>query len=113
MQLKMKQIEAWEIDYDDWDEFVNKYFEFEPTESKYGYGSYKEYPYEFVADHEANNDSSYHFTPNGKIRDRSLKRVEKWIKDPKSDMFMSHDIFDYIVSKGDLPKGTYYIYVSW
>jgi hypothetical protein len=110
MKLKKKMIHGWEIDYHDWDEFVNDYFGFEPDVRPHGS---KEWPYEVVADIEANNDSIYEFNPNGKISKSSLKSVEKWMKDPKSDGFVTHDIFDYIVSKGDLSEGTYYINVSW
>jgi len=101
-ELKMEQITAWEVDYSDWDRYVNDYFGFE----KKGYF----YPYEFVADHEANNDSIYEFNPNGKeLHECDRKEIEKWIKNPNSSSYMTHTIFDYIVSKGDLPKGTYYI----
>jgi hypothetical protein len=110
MKLEKKQIEAWEVDYNDWDEFVNDYFDFEPDVRPHGCTVY---PYEFIADVEANNYSAYEFHPDGKISKSSLKSVEKWMKDPKSGFFMTHGIFNYIVSKGDLPKGTYYIKVSW
>ena len=110
MKLKKKRIEGWEVDYQDWDDFVNDYFGFEPKVSRHGS---KEWPYEFVVNIEANNYASYEFNPDGKIRDYSLKEVERWRRNPKDDDISTHNILDYIVSKGDLPKGVYYIKVSW
>lgn len=105
MELKKKKISGWEVDYDDWDRFVNKYFGFEME--KYCY------PYEFVVDIEANNYSMYEFNPDIDINESVIKKVEKWANDPKSDNWMTHEIFDYLLYKGEIPEGTYYISVSW
>jgi hypothetical protein len=110
MELKKIRIEGWEVDYQDWDDFVNYFFGFQPRISKHGS---KDWPYEFVEDTEANNYASYEYTSDGKISDYALKEVEEWRKNPKSNSYITSDVFDYISYKGGLPKGTYYIHVSW
>lgn len=119
MELKKSKEIIWLVDYNDWDRFVNDYFGFENVKEKYGY---RGFPYEFCADHEANNDSKYSFTAGYEWSDNdyaerslreTIKRVEKWVKDPKSENYMTNDIFEYLLYKGAIQKGTYYIKVSW
>lgn len=106
MDSRFKEVRFYEIEYDDFDNFITETFGKE---------------YECVADNEWNNYSSYNF--NVEIRLQDLKEdsffmlytvtnVEKWLKKEKNKID-AQSLLDYLVWKGVIPAGKYLIKVFW
>lgn len=68
--------------------------------------------FEFVADHEANNNSQYEFTAPNMNRDFDGKYEAK-IREGKFNGVPVHALFNVLHKDGHLPEGTYVIKVSW
>lgn len=89
-----------EVDYNDFDRFVNEIY-FKPNE------------YEFVADHEANNYSSYIFRVNGKISEDPWTQEE--IKSIRSGKPTRNTglLLNLLCADGHIEAGEYLINVFW
>jgi hypothetical protein len=97
MKLKATRKTIFEVDYSDFDEFV---------EGIYG-GNF-----EFVADHEANNYSSYDFTAPNMNRDFGGE-FEAKIRNGNFYNVPVHAIFNVLLKDGHIEEGEYIIKVSW
>ncbi len=96
MVLKSKKVEGNIVDSNDFDRFVNKI-----------YGG----DYEFVAYHEAENYTCYKFeVPNMNmpwaVSDDAVRKGVYSTRD-------THRLFRCLYEDGHLPKGIYFINVSW
>jgi hypothetical protein len=97
MELKSQKQTLIVIESDDFDRFV---------ESKYG-GSF-----EFVAIHEANNDSRYKFSAPNCNMDFGGK-TETAIRSGKYPTYCTHALFNVLLKDGFITAGEYEIVVSW
>lgn len=97
MELKSRKETLTIIDSNDFDRFV---------ESKYG-GSF-----EFVAIHEANNDSRYKFSAPNMNMDFGGKS-EAAIRQGKYPVYCTHALFNVLLKDGFIEAGEYEIVVSW
>lgn len=96
-KLKTKVKRIFEVDYSDFDEFVRAI-----------YGG----NFEFVADHEANNYSSYEFScPN--VHTDFGGKEEASIREGKYNDVSVHAIFNTLHKDGHIPAGDYIISVFW
>jgi hypothetical protein len=99
-ELKMETKEVHLIDYNDFDDYINKIYPFLKN-------------FEFVADHEANNYSCYKFEANKLKFDFDIKDYEIFKTGVKPRWFNVHHLFDYMVEDGYIQPGTYIITVYW
>lgn len=97
MKLKGEKKVIFEVDYSDFEDFVNEI-----------YGG----NFDFVADHEANNYSSYDFDAPNMNRDFGGKYEAK-IREGKFNGVPVHAIFNVLLKDGHIEKGNYIIKVSW
>lgn len=97
MELKAKKVTATVIDSNDFDRFV---------ELKYG-GSF-----EFVAIHEANNDSQYRFSAPNCNMDFGGENEAK-IRQGIYPTYCTHALFNVLHKDGHIEAGEYIIEVSW
>lgn len=101
MKLKYNQICYKEIDYCDWDDFVNACIpEFN--------GEYECVPYE-----EWNNDSSHEVHVDSEMSKWDVKDMEKMILTGKPSHYSLYIISSYLCNKRLLDEGNYLIKVSW
>lgn len=95
MRLKHKKETVFFVDYKDFDNFVSEVYNCD---------------YEFVAEHEANNYSSYEFEApnlNEDYDDEYAKiRAGKLMSD-------THGLFNCLYEDGHIEKGKYVINVYW
>lgn len=91
---RLKVVSYCEMDYSDFEQLVNSYFDVED--------------FEFVASGERLNDSSYTF--KAKRSDATVYPLEDewWYKYSAADTAFSH-----LCADGVIPEGTYLIYVCW
>lgn len=69
--------------------------------------------WDFISDHEANNDSDYSFDVDGKIDDYDKERLERFKKDSNSEGWMTQIFLDDLCKQELIPKGAYLIKVCW
>lgn len=100
MELKVIKKTIYEIDEYDFNEFVMK---------KYG-GNF-----EFVAQHEANNDSQYSFNARKKTtKDSSyLLSIKEDIRKGAYGMHSVYAVFECLLEDGHIDEGEYVIEVCW
>lgn len=96
MELKSKHVEYYEVDYDDLDKFIN--FHFFDNEDKFC----------FVADEEANNDSSYTYNVDGEVGGYGREKISN-----NETMYMTRTYLDEACRLGLIPPGNYLIEVCW
>jgi len=65
IEMETKKVLYHTLDYHEWGRVVNEFYK--PTTK-----------WDFVSDHEANNDSDYSFDVDGKIEDYEDKQLEKF-----------------------------------
>lgn len=94
MELKSRHVEYYEVEYDDLEKFIN--FHFFGNEDKF----------DFVADQEANNDTSYPYNVNGKVDNYDRKRIN----DKKTD-YMTQAYLDEACQLGLIQPGKYLVNV--
>lgn len=97
MELKYQKKVIYEVDYNDWDEFINKYYGIKQ--------------YEIVAAEEYGNYESHSFTAK-----KGEDYDEEDIRDLKSGKFVpwvTHDIFQDLANNDAIPEGEYLISVFW
>jgi len=97
MELKTKKKTIFEVDSADFDDFVNEI-----------YGG----NFEFIADHQANNYSSYHFTAPNMNVDFDGKYEDK-IRQNKFNGVPVYAIFNVLLKDGHIKKGEYFITVFY
>ena len=100
IEMKTKEVSYHTVNHFEWERVVNEFYK--PTPE-----------WDFVSDHEANNDSDYSFNVDGKVDDRDEKRLEAFRKDSLSQSFMTRMLLNDLCKKGLIPEGVYLIRVSW
>jgi hypothetical protein len=106
MNLKHTKKVIFEVDYFDFEKFVNEVYQTD---------------FDFVAQHEANNYSQYSFKPEiiknldeNKILEKDKKQKMENIRQGIITQYTSvHDIFDTLLTDGIIEEGEYVITVSW
>jgi len=113
-ELKINKKVVYNIDYDNWDRFVNDFFGLKRIK-KYNTWESVEFKYEIVADEELGNDSKFEYAPNGKISDYDVENtLNPILFYKKVPNYSTRTIMDYFVQIGILDKGkTYQIEISW
>ncbi len=96
-KLKYKKETVYQVDYDDFDKFVNE-----------GYKPIR--PYQLVAWEEVGNDSSHQYSIDGKFVDED---EEKEIKSGKISKYCAGRILELACKDGLIPAGNYSINVCW
>lgn len=92
MELKFEEVQHYKVDYSDLDDFINHHF---------FNGSGK---FNFVANEEASNDSSYNYHIDGKVDDYE----EKEISEGKT-MYMACAYLNAACKMGLIPPGDYLV----
>jgi len=100
MKIKMKTdtVQYHIIEYGEWERVVNEFYK--PTPE-----------WDFVSDHEANNDSNYSFHVTGEIDEYEKDRILNFIKDSNFEGWMTQVLLDDLCCKGIINKGEYLINV--
>lgn len=113
MSLKMETKTIHVVADNDFDNFVNAYFGFQPA-APYAGTSYEQYPYSFIAVQECANDTSHEFFVHEHYHtDADEDDVIAWSLNPTRQFIRNSQILDYLCHKGAIPAGTYLITVSW
>lgn len=99
MKLIVKKKTVFKVDYSDFENFVNEYFELDGN-------------YSFVADWQGNNDSSYSYHVNKDLQPWDIKSIEI-LKTTKNYSFIAATLLRYFASKDLIKEGEYIIKVSW
>lgn len=68
--------------------------------------------YDFVADMDSSNDTSYTFNVSPKLVKNEAEQIEKYLADKKGN-YMCHRLLDYLCYKGKIPSGKYLVEVCW
>ena len=102
MEIKMetKEVLYHTIDCYEWERVVNEFYK--PTPK-----------WDFVSNHEANNDSDYSFDVDGKIEDYEEKELEKFKANSNRTGWITQTLLDDLCRQGLIPKGVYLIQVCW
>lgn len=96
MKLKTEHVEYEQVDFDDLDTFINFHF------------FNGEKGFEFVADEEANNYSSYEYSIDGKVAAYSRRGI-----DDRDTSHMTRNYLNEACRLGLLEAGKYLVKVSW
>lgn len=96
MHLESSLVQYYDVHWEDLDKFIN--FHFFNGEKKF----------EFVADQEASNDSSYPFHVDGKVDDYDTKQI-----DDGETMYMAQAYLEEACRRELIPPGQYLVNVSW
>ena len=89
------------MDYNEFDKLVNKNL---PQAKR---------KYEFITEHEANNDSCYIFSANKEECEKDFFKKYDLPEILKGQLNNTHALFNYLCSLGILEPGDYLIEVSW
>ena len=89
-----------ELDCGEWNRVVNEYYK--PISE-----------WDFIDDHEADNDSNYSFNVYGEIDELGEEQLIKFRKDSNSQGWMTQTLLDDLCQKGIIGKGRYSIKVRW
>jgi len=98
MKNPFKKETVYRADYDDVEEFIQKFYE-DPE-------------YEFVVDMESHNDTSLRFNVNGKLDDWSQKKVEEF-RAGKRRPFICGALLNDLCRQKIIKPGDYIVDVSW
>lgn len=98
-ELKMVKREAYFLDYNDLDIWINKIYPF--------------LNFDFTADCEANNHSCYKFEAKKLKYDFDIIDYREFKKGVRPRFFNVHKLFDYLVEDGYLEPATYIVEVYW
>ncbi len=109
MELKHKVVTYFEVDYNDFEKFVNDHYPFKTAKDRDGYS--------FVAIEEGNNDSEYSFEVND---ENCFGYVSKWDQEARTRIrnghikpFENYQLFSILYEDGLIEAGNYLIRVSW
>ena len=99
MKLKYKTVMYNEIDYKDFEKFVQKVY------------GWKQYEYAYCE--EVSNDSRQSYTADKEELDEwALEKIQR-LNDGESESFCANFIFNKLCLDGYLPPGNYLINVCW
>jgi len=100
IEMETKKVLYHTLDSFEWDRVVNEFYK--PTSK-----------WDFVSNHEANNDSDYSFDVDGKIGDYEEEELEKFKKGDNNGNRMTQTLLDDLCRQGLISKGVYLIEVCW
>lgn len=111
MKLKHELVTYFEVDYSDFEQFVNDHYPFKTAKDRDGYS--------FVAIEEGSNDSEYTFEvdPEDYLQSYSNTKYDKEkltkIRNGNIGTFENHYLFRILYEDGLIEPGNYLITVSW
>jgi hypothetical protein len=126
MTLKVNTKTVHQVEYGDWNSFVNSHYELEPTRSGSGNHTWENPAYEFVADVECGNDTSHEYDDITKAE--AVKEfegeegmapfnradLEEWkSNNGKKQLWGARLLLLDLVRQDLIPEGNYIISVCW
>jgi len=100
MELKTTERKFYEVDYGDFEEFIQE--EFGISE------------YSFACDMECGNDSSHEFNVKAELDQWDEDQIKKFVdSDGKEESYMAHALFNKLCQQGKIKEGNYLVKVSW
>lgn len=105
LQINVKTVHV--MDYDNWNRFIEEYFELPPQ--KY------HRLYTIEAAEEITNDSIFQYKPDGELSIWDMEdHIDLLLKEKKVTNWCTRSIMNYLVQEGVLTAGAIYqIHISW